>query len=243
MKQVKEEKATAVEVPSSPPLVVMLYGQSKIGLSSLALQFPDVLVLNVSDELRHLRANELRIASWDDFLKAGMDIHSGKYTRFKWFCVAHVGALWEMASDYAVQAFNRQNGASAKSASEASYAVWKEALKTFEAKLQKLARLGNLLLLEHEQAEVRNCFGLERTFVQPVLEKHVLQKTSSLSDCIGRVFMVESGARMVSFQPAPHQLTGSRISDLLERQFVILPDTVPEFVEILGQPRPVSKTA
>lgn len=57
MKQVKEEKATTDNVPSGPPLVVMFYGQSKIGLSSLALQFPDVLVLNVSDELRHLQAN------------------------------------------------------------------------------------------------------------------------------------------------------------------------------------------
>jgi hypothetical protein len=105
--------------------------------------------------------------------------------------------------------FNRQNGTSAKTTSEASYAVWKEALRTFESKLQKLSRLANLLILEHEQPELRNTFGVERTFIQPV----------------------------------PHQLAGSRLPELLHKQFVLTPGVRPEFIDFISQHRPVSISA
>ena len=243
MKQVKEKGNKEVAPQPNEPVMVTLYGQSKIGLSSLASKFPGVLVLNVSDRLEQFTVREERIEGWEGFLKVGMAISEGKYADLSWLCIAHIGALWELCADHAVMAFNRQNGTSVKTTSEASYTVWKEALRTFESKLQKLSRLANLLLLEHEQPEVRNTFGVERTFIQPALEKHILQKVSNMSDCIGRVFTVESGARMVSFQPAPHQLTGSRLPELLDRQYVIESGIKPEFIESLCQPRPVSISA
>lgn len=240
MKQVK--KTQRVE-PASSTIMVTLYGQSKIGLSSLAVQFPGMLMLNVNDRLEQLEVREERIESWEGFLNLGMAVSEGKYADLSWLCISHIGALWELCADHAVSAFNRQNGTSAKTTSEASYAVWKDSIRTFEAKLQKLSRLANLLILEHEQPELRNAFGVERTFIQPSLEKHVLQKVGHLSDCIGRVFMTESGARMVSFQPAPHQLAGSRLPELLSRQFVLELCARPEFIDILAQPRPMSVSA
>lgn len=244
MRQAKENASPAKRAVPSDPTVVLIYGQSKIGLTSLAAQFPGVLVLNVNDDVRHLGVNEIRINTWDDFLQAGADLNGGgKYAQPGWICVAHVSALWDLAADYSVQAFNKTNGTSARSLSEASYTAYKEALRTFEGKLAKLSRLGSLLLLEHEQVDGRNFFGLERTFVQPALEKHVLQRVANLANSIGRVFMAESGARMVSFQPAPHQLTGSREPELLERQYVILPNETPEFVGLLSNPHSIAISA
>jgi hypothetical protein len=243
MKQVKEKGSRGEAPQPSEPVMVTLYGQSKIGLSSIAAQFPGVLVLNVSDRLEQFGVREECIESWEGFLKVGMAVSEGKYAELSWLCIAHIGALWELCADHAVMGFNRQNGTSAKTTSEASYAVWKEALRTFESKLQKLSRLANLLILEHEQPELRNTFGVERTFIQPALEKHVLLKVSHQSDCIGRVFMVESGARMASFQPAPHQLAGSRLPELLHKQFVLSPGVRPEFMDLICQPRPVSISA
>jgi hypothetical protein len=43
--------------------MVTLYGQSKIGLSSIAAQFPGLLVLNVSDRLEQFGVREEGIES------------------------------------------------------------------------------------------------------------------------------------------------------------------------------------
>ena len=54
-----------------------------------------------------------------------------------------------------------------------------------------------------------------------------------MADAIGRVLLTESGARLVTFQPAPHQITGSLLTELLQKQYVIEPGNRPEFINEL----------
>ena len=78
--------------------------------------------------------------------------------------------------------------------------------------------------------EGRNYNGIERSFVQANLERYVQAKVTNLADAIGRVLLTESGARLVTFQPAPHQITGSRLPELLQKQYVVEVGMRPEVV-------------
>jgi hypothetical protein len=214
------------------PYVLMLYGQSKIGLSSIAAQFPAALFLDINDNIDQLDVKALKINSWEEFLDRAMEISKGKYDQ-QTIVVSHVDGLWELAQDFVVENFNKLNGANVKALADASYSLWKEALKLFEAKLAKLSSLGNLVLLSHEVVEARNYNGAERSFIQANLERYVQSKVTTMADAIGRVLLTESGARLVTFQPAPHQITGSRLPELLQKQYVIEVSKRPEFIDDL----------
>lgn len=217
---------------NSRPYVIMLYGQSKCGLSSIAAKFPTPLFLNINDNLDRLDIKELKIRTWEEFLDRALEISKGKHGQ-QTLIISHVDGLWDLAQEFVVEAFNKQNGANVKALADASYSLWKEALKLFEAKLAKLTTLGNLVLMAHELVEGRNYNGIERSVVQANLERHVQAKVTNLADAIGRVLLTESGARLVTFQPAPHQITGSRLPELLQKQFIIEAGTKPEFIDQL----------
>lgn len=222
--------------------VIMLYGQSKCGLSSIAIQFPEPLFLNINDNLDQMNVKELKIRTWEEFLERALEISKGKHQQ-QTLVVSHVDGLWDLAQEFVVEAFNRQNGANVKALADASYSLWKEALKLFEAKLVKLAGLGNLVLLSHELVEGRNYNGIERSFVQANLERYVQAKVTNLADAIGRLLLAESGARLVTFQPAPHQITGSRLTELLQKQYVIQAGAKTEFIDQLENIQQVRKIA
>lgn len=214
------------------PYVIMLYGQSKCGLSSIATQFPAPLFLNINDNLDQLKAKELKINSWEEFLDRALEISKGKYGQ-QTIIVSHVDGLWDLAQEFVVEAFNKQNGANVKALADASYSLWKEALKLFDAKLVKLTTLGNVVLLAHEIVENRNFNGIERSVIQANLERQIGARVANLADAIGRVLLTESGARLVTFQPAPHQITGSRLPELLRKQYIIEVGKRPEFIDQL----------
>ena len=198
----------------------MLYGQSKVGLSSIAAQFPAPLFLDINDNLDRLNVKALKINTWEEFLDRALEISKGKHGQ-QTIVVSHVDGLMGIAQDFVVEAFNKQNGANVKALADASYSIWKEAVKLFEAKLAKLSTLGNLVLLAHEIVENRNYNGIERSVVQANLERQIGARVANMADAIGRVLLTESGARLVTFQPAPHQITGSRLPELLQKQYVV----------------------
>jgi hypothetical protein len=229
-------------VTEKAPFVLLLYGQSKIGLSSIAAQFPFPLFLNVNDDVDQLSVKALKVGSWDEFLEQALEISKGKYAQ-QTIVLSHVDGLWDLAQDFVVKSFNKLNGTDIKALADASYSLWKEALKLFEAKLVKLTGLGNLVLLSHEIVEGRNFNGIERSFVQANLERHVQGKVTNLADAIGRVLLTESGARLATFQPAPHQITGSRLPELLLKQYIIEAGKRPEFIDQLETIQQAKKIA
>ncbi len=234
------EKKTPSE--GNPPYVVMLYGQSKVGLSSIAAQFPAPLFLNINDDLDQIRPRALQVASWGEFLDHALEISKGKHAP-QTIIVSHLDGLWDLTQDFIVENFNKQNGANVKALADASYSLWKEALRLFETKLIKLSTLGNVVLLAHEIVENRNFNGIERSVIQANLERYVQAKVTNLADAIGRVLLTESGARLVTFQPAPHQITGSRLPQLLHKQYIVEAGKKPEFLDDLGAIQQAKKIA
>jgi hypothetical protein len=188
--------------------------------------------LNINDDLEQIKTRSLKVSSWEEFLEHALEISRGKFAQ-QTIIVSHVDGLWDFVQEFVVEAFNKLNGANVKALADASYSLWKEALKLFEAKLAKLSSLGNLVLLSHEVVEARNYNGAERSFIQANLERYVQSKVTTMADAIGRVLLTESGARLVTFQPAPHQITGSRLTELLQKQYVIETGKRPEFIDEL----------
>ena len=224
------------------PYVIMLYGQSKCGLSSLAAQFPTPLFLDINDNLDRLNVKALKIHNWEAFLDRALEISKGKHGQ-QTLVVSHIDGLWDLAQEFVVETFNKQNGANIKALADASYSLWKEALKLFDAKLAKLTTLGNVVLLAHEITENRNYNGIERSVVQANLERQIGARVANLADAIGRVLLTESGARLVTFQPAPHQITGSRLTEILQKQYVIEAGKRPEFIDQLEAVQQAKKIA
>jgi len=95
----------------------------------------------------------------------------------------------------------------------------------------------------NELLENRNFNGIERSIVQANLERYVQAKVTNLADAIGRLLLTESGARLVTFQPAPHQITGSRLSELLHKQYIIETGKLPEFIKELETIQQAKKIA
>jgi len=221
-----------ISMEDKNPYVILLYGQSKCGLSTIAAQFPSPLFLDINDNLGQLKTRSVKVGSWEEFLEYALEISKGKYAQ-QTIIVSHVDGLWDLAQEFVVESFNKLNGVNIKALADASYSLWKEALKLFESKLVKLSGLGNLVLLAHEIVENRNFNGIERSIVQANLERYVQSKVTTMADAIGRVLLTESGARLMTFQPAPHQITGSRLTELLQKQYIIEVGKRPEFIDQL----------
>ena len=58
---------------------ILLYGESKIGKSTLLSQIPNVLFLNTGGGLEAIECFEQPITTWEEFLQTGKDIIEGKH--------------------------------------------------------------------------------------------------------------------------------------------------------------------
>jgi len=221
---------------------LLIYGCPKIGLSTLAAQFPDPLFLNLRDDLSRVNAREIKITDWTAFINAGAELSQGKHV-FKTLVLAHIEDLWSMLTEHITNNSNQKNGTAANNLSELSYADWRQALLIFEEKLEKLFSLGNIILLSHEVPELRNIRGLERTYFTINLERKASLIVLAKVEATGRLFMCEQDLRILSFLPTEYQITGSRIPVLLDGKFVIRKDEPPEFINLLNQGQVTDKTA
>lgn len=221
---------------------LLIYGCPKVGLSTLAAEFPDPIFLNLRDDLSRLKAREIKVTDWAGFINAGAELSQGKY-KFKTLVLAHIEDLWSMLTDHITKNSNQKNGTAANNISELSYGDWRQAMQIFEEKLEKLFSIGDTLLLSHEVPELRNIRGLERTCFSLNLERKASMIALAKVEATGRLFMCEQDLRILSFLPTEFQVTGSRIRALLDDKFVIREGQPLEFIHLLNQGAVVEKTA
>lgn len=229
--------------PASPPYSIMIYGAPKVGLTELAGRFPGpIAYFSLRDDPGRIRAEVFPIPDWPSFLKTAGEVHARKGD-FRTVVLAHVEDLWSMLCDFTTRSSNQKNGSAASNLSELSYADWRQALQLFEEKLAKFTALGNVVILSHELAEARNIRGSERTHYLINLEKKAQLVALNSVQAVGRLYMCEQDLRLLSFIPTEHQVTGSRIPDLLDRKFIIRPDEPPEFIDRLSHLQPAAISA
>jgi len=78
---------------------ILLYGESKIGKSTLLSQIPNVLFLNTGGGLEAIECFEQPITTWEEFLQTGKDIIEGKH-EFKVIAIDTVDRLAKYCTNY-----------------------------------------------------------------------------------------------------------------------------------------------
>ncbi len=215
------------------PWSILVYGVPKIGLSTLATQFPDPVFINLDDNLSYLAPKkEIKVSNWDDFIRAGAEISEGK-SPSQTLVVAHVERLWQFTCDHVTATANGKNGTKAENIADLAYSDWRQAIDLFETKLKKLTSLGNTVFLSHEIAESRNIRGLERTHFLANLERKASLVVLNLVDSVGRLYSVEQDVRILSFISQENQITGSRIPELTNKKFVFQDQDISPFIRVI----------
>jgi hypothetical protein len=226
-----------MKTKTEKPWSILIYGQPKIGLSTLASQMPDPLFLNLDDDLSYLEPKkEIKVTCWNDFIRAGAEICEGKHPAST-IVVSHIERFWTYVCDHITTVANGKNGTRAENISELSFSDWRMAIDLFENKLKKLLSLRNTVLLSHEIAEVRNIRGIERTHFMANLERKAQMVVLNLVDAVGRLYTVEQDIRILSFASQENQITGSRIPELQNQKFIFQDRDVSSFTKAIEKLR------
>ena len=214
------------------PYVLLLYGQGKVGLSTVASKFPDPLILNLDDKLDHLDVKEVKANSWQGFLSASADIQNGKI-KCKTIVISHIERLYDYASNFITEKFNANTNGNARNISECGYAEYRELQDMFDEKLKKLIGLGyRTVLLSKEYAEVRNINNIDSIHLVLNLEKKVQIRIIQLIDACGRIFIDGGDNHILSFIPQAFQLTGTNIKEITKK-YILHESGIPEFITVL----------
>lgn len=80
-------------------LTVLVYGNTKIGKSTLASQAEDALFLACENGLNHLEVFQVPISSWDDMLTACREISEGKHP-FKMIIIDTIDNAYRFCSEF-----------------------------------------------------------------------------------------------------------------------------------------------
>ena len=214
------------------PYAVLLYGQSKVGLSTIASKFPEPVFLNLDDKLVHLGVNEVKVNSWQEFLSASAEIQQGKI-KCKTIVISHIERLYDFASKFITEKFNASTNGNALNISQCGYSEYRELQDVFSEKLKKLIGLGKrVVLLSKEFAETRNENNIDGVHYQLNLEKKVQIKILQLVDVCGRVFVDGGDNHVISFVPQAFQLSGTNIKEITKK-YILQEKGTPEFITTL----------
>lgn len=81
---------------------ILLYGESKIGKSTLVSQIPNVLFLNTGGGLEAIECYEKTITSWTEFLESGREIMEGKHS-YGAIAIDTIDRLFKYCSSYMME--------------------------------------------------------------------------------------------------------------------------------------------
>lgn len=217
--------ATATLLPSkkTPPSLsfaqakVLLYGQPKVGKTTLASELADdVLILACEPGLGGLSAYSVEIDSWETFRKVGAEL--SETDKHSIVVIDTVDELYRMASDEVCRQLKVAHLADAEWGKG-----WQMARDEFRLRVGKLASLGRgLWAISHSmETELRTRVGT-RTRTVPTLDKRAFGFLEGFMDFI---FLAQAEAtpegeekRVLRTQPAEEYVAGGRVN---------LPDPLP----------------
>ena len=162
--------------------IILLYGEPKIGKSSLAAQFPDALFLSTEKGLNHLEVFEQPIKDWKSLL-ATITALCNEKNNFKTIVIDTTDNLALYCQDHVL----KENGADHES--ELGFGRgWKLVDKEFRKAVDKLSRLSNkgMIFISHSIAvpEVRKGTAEGKTKISHTLSPKMRKVIHGMADMI-----------------------------------------------------------
>ena len=196
---------------------VLLYGQEKIGKTTLASELAeDALILATEPGVGGLSAYSVPVNSWEDFRKVGAEL-AAEPGRFSVVAIDTIDLLYNYCTDYVCQ----QRGVSHPS--EGDYGiVWSGIRDEWRLRISKFASLphGTWFISHAQQKEIKSRIGSIDKIV-PTLNARGLEFIHGFSDVIlyaTSELTDEGEKRIVHTRPSEQYEAGSRI---------VLPDPLP----------------
>ena len=139
-----------VAIKSLDKFTMLLFGQPKIGKSTLASHFPNTIFLATEPGHRYLEIWKIDINSWEDFLEAGAMLINEKGHKFQTIVIDTIDNLLKFCEDYVCKKF------SIKHPSDLGYAKGWTLLKSeFHRALRTLVASGfNTIFISHQKETV-----------------------------------------------------------------------------------------
>lgn len=233
--------ATLLPTKKTPPSLsfagakVLLYGQPKVGKTTLAAGLADdVLILACEPGLGGLSAYSVEIDSWDTFRKVGAELsESDKHSIV---VIDTVDELYRMCADSVCQQLGVAHLADAEWGKG-----WQMARDEFRLRVGKLAALGGrgVWFISHSMdTELRTRVGT-RTRTIPTLDKRAFGFIEGFVDFI---FLAEAQAtpegdeqRVIRTAPAEEFVAGGRVN--LPDPLPLSADAVRKAIEAASKPQ------
>jgi hypothetical protein len=216
-------------------LLLLVYGEPKIGKSTYASTFPNPIFADIERGLAAIRARKVKINSWDDLISLCSLLKRGQHDR-KTLVIdtldAAVNMLWQQVAAKHGQTDLGDIGKFAKGYREAA-----EELELFFRALRQLHMTVSLLC--HINYPEKDPKSIHADKARPMLPGSVLKRVYANIDMIGYATMatgtvdgVTKKQRVIKLHPSQNYLAGGRFQHLV-------PETLPlvgsKFVEAFNQ--------
>ena len=216
----------------------MLYGEPKIGKTTIASKMPSAYFIATEPGHKFLELYKTDVSSWNGLVEACGQLVKEKETHgFKTIVLDTASNAFEMLCDHVIKESGEDGLNEGKLSFGKGYASVR---KQFKGLLVALANHGfGIVLIVHEVLKDSNFHGVERSRYLPNLSKVSRDAMIPLCDFIGRMFngkVDKDGdmtfCRFIAFEGTPEYEAGDRTNRLAPHGKIELtsPDTCWESV-------------
>ena len=166
-------QGSALKLPTEPSTPetdlgmysILLYGEPKVGKTSLAAQFPDVFGLMFEPGARALKMYQQEVHSWVDF-KSYLDLLEKSPSRFKTLLVDTVDVAYQNCLAYVC----KQEGFD-HPADEGYGKGWNKVNTEFNSQVRRILKMGRGVIFTSHAAEkdIKTRLGEEYTKIVPTM--------------------------------------------------------------------------
>ena len=227
-------------------MLLTFYGRPKIGKSTFAAQFDEVLIFDLESGYQSIKSDLVIPKNYDEFIK---ELRNKKNIRpYKNIVIDSFDVVCGWLEQQAVDVLNKSFKTGYTTVAEiphgAGWGVSRNNIKKFIINdVFEITRSGkNVIFIMHEKAETIKRGNEEETIYKIALPGQASNLVASLSSIVGRIYAKEIAGKFeprVSFTPNRDD-SGSRIKALAGKEIPLSFETLKSVIES-GKPEPKPK--
>ena len=160
-------------------LIILIYGEKKIGKTTLAVQFPNCLFFNCEKGTRGVDCLEVNIDNWGDFKGYLIRLENTGAKPYKTFAIDTVDKLYKMCFDYVCSQEDFTHP------SKVGYGVgWSAISDEFTKQLERLINLrkGIVFISHATEKEFLERGGGKYEKIVPTMKKQCMEVINAIAD-------------------------------------------------------------